>query len=690
MSTVTTLDKLTVLSHASNILAKRWTAAGALVPYASPKNFALRSVEVDGIRSLSRLLTDLAARSRDCVIRGRYQGVAVQLANNPGEPYERGKVLRRKNCFEDQPLHSVLIDVDGYAPLTADPVAEPCAAIEEFIECSLPLAFRGVSYHWQLSSSAGHPKYAGVLKAHVWFWLAKPATSAALRAWARAINLEADKALFDPIQVHYTAGPVFDPGVVDPVPVRQGFVEKCCDEVELDIEDVPAVERPSRQQRHLAALESDPVVRALDEAGMLKGGSTGDALHIVCPFEDEHTTAGSDSSTVYWPPHTGHYAQGHFDCKHEHCIDRTDADFIAKLGVVSDAGDDFDAVDEQGGEARTNSFQLASMRAREPIAPDIVQGVMPDAELGIIYGPSGSGKSFAAIDLGYHLARGEPWRGRKVKQRTVFYVAAEGAGGVRRRTRAYAQHHGLGDDVPFFTREVPINLFEKKGWVRAAEDVSALLQGEQRGVIFVDTLARSIPGAEENSARDIGTVVSNCQNLSRATGCLVVLVAHAGKQEENGVRGSSALRAAADFEIAVKRLTDRLRCLTLTKAKDDVDGAVFAFSLSSVEIGVDTDGDPVSSAVAVPESGAPPAAVKKPRSQVVAQILAACDALAEFESDGMADVERVVDRVLEVNPEAGAGRRANIRRMINDPGQSAFFYVRDGRMAAQTAQNRSD
>ncbi|MBK3817808.1 AAA family ATPase [Paraburkholderia aspalathi] len=338
---------------------------------------------------------------------------------------------------------------------------------------------------------------------------------------------------------------------------------------------------------------------------------------------------------------------------------------------------------------RVNSFQLALKRAEAPIRSDLIKGVIPDAEFGIIYGSSGAGKSFAAIDLGYHLAQGRSWRGRKVKQRDVFYIAAEGAHGVRRRAKAYALHHGVDALTPFYTRERPINMHAKNGWVRAAEDINEL-RADDSGVIFIDTLSRSIPGVEENSAKDMSQVIENCQMLGRATGCMVIVIAHAGKDGEKGVRGSSTLRAAADFELAVTRHLDTpWRCLKLTKSKDDVDGVEFGFTLTSVEVGVDEENDPVFSAVAVPSDDRP-AVVNKPQSKDAARALDAVIELADFAPDGWVDIEQVIDRVLDVHPNASKNARVNIRRWISGASKLDEFDVFDGKVRYSVTQPYSD
>ena len=55
-----------------------------------------------------------------------------------------------------------------------------------------------------------------------------------------------------------------------------------------------------------------------------------------------------------------------------------------------------------------------------------VKHVIPKRGLTVVYGAPGSSKSFFVLDLVAHVARGIQWRGHRVVQSRVAYVAAEG------------------------------------------------------------------------------------------------------------------------------------------------------------------------------------------------------------------------------------------------------------------------
>jgi len=231
----TSADQITLLrTNDGKPYTKRWCADGTIAGYGDGFLFEHREILVSNIDELSKLLSSIENDPQTCALRYKYTG--------PNETLTR----RLGNLFGDQPLHALCIDVDKFAPLSVDPIEDPVAAIREYIETILPAPFHGASFHWQLSSSAGHPTKPG-LRAHLWFWLAEPRTSAALKAWAdaHAKEYQLDATLYRTVQVHYTAAPILDPGVVNPVRVRSGFERGAHDEVTIDIADLPPQEKVS-------------------------------------------------------------------------------------------------------------------------------------------------------------------------------------------------------------------------------------------------------------------------------------------------------------------------------------------------------------------------------------------------------------------------------------------------------------
>lgn len=255
----------------------------------------------------------------------------------------------------------------------------------------------------------------------------------------------------------------------------------------------------------------------------------------------------------------------------------------------------------QGGEAPAAKpprfvVEPAEAFANGPAPRWIVKGVLPQAELVVLYGESGAGKSFVALDLAMSIARGVDWRGQRTRAGRVVYVAAEGGGGFRSRLRAYSQHHGLPlAGLPLGVVHAAPNILLKPD---AADLARAIQASGGADVVVLDTFAQVTPGANENSAEDVGRALAHCKGIHRATGAVVVLVHHSGKDASKGARGWSGLRAAADAELEVLR-TPAGRWVRLSKQKDGQDEGAWGFDLLPVPVGVDEDGDVVQSCAVV-------------------------------------------------------------------------------------------
>jgi hypothetical protein len=132
-------------------------------------------------------------------------------------------------------------------------------------------------------------------------------------------------------------------------------------------------------------------------------------------------------------------------------------------------------------------------------------------------------------------------------------------------------------------------------------------------VVFVDTLNRAAPMADENSSRDMGEILEGTKELQRLTAGLVVLVHHTGKDAARGLRGHSSLFAALDAAVEVTRDGERKEW-KVSKAKDGADGDAHPFRLEVVQLPPESDGEPVSSCVVRRDMGtADVARVKLPQ-----------------------------------------------------------------------------
>jgi hypothetical protein len=284
-------------------------------------------------------------------------------------------------------------------------------------------------------------------------------------------------------------------------------------------------------------------------------------------------------------------------------------------------GSEFEAVDAEGDGSDLDRFEkrvsgrefvlerAGDFRAGCLNSSYLIRKVLPLAELGMVFGPSGSGKTFMVLDMAFALSRGLAcWREsqyRITRAVPVVYVCAEGSGGFKRRIDAYGVHTGVDvqdmNDLPFWV------IADRPDLHRSDADVVGLVRSvgdrARGGLIILDTLAQIAAGADENSS-EMGTIVARCQMLAKATGAMVLLVHHSGKDIEKGSRGWSGLKGPLDVEFGVTG--DRgspAKCMEITKSKDDEDGVKFDFHLEIVTLGVDEHLDSITSCVVVHDLG---------------------------------------------------------------------------------------
>lgn len=208
-------------------------------------------------------------------------------------------------------------------------------------------------------------------------------------------------------------------------------------------------------------------------------------------------------------------------------------------------------------------LSVADLRNLKP--PDfLIDGMLPRSGFSVLYGPSGVGKSFLALDWAFCVAAGLAWYGNAAQAGAVLYIAAEGRAGLGIRAAAWHEARNQPDvDAIRFLPE-PVNFLDLATVEKAKRTVDAM--NPKPVLIVIDTMARSMVGGDENSARDVGLFIHHADQLGNVCDAARLVVHHTGKNGEDE-RGSSALRGAADMMHALKPEGAGIR-LECAKAKD--------------------------------------------------------------------------------------------------------------------------
>lgn len=244
----------------------------------------------------------------------------------------------------------------------------------------------------------------------------------------------------------------------------------------------------------------------------------------------------------------------------------------------------------------------AAEAIRQPSAPHwLVKGVVDADSLACLFGPSGSGKSFVALDMALCIASGVAWHGRKIAHAgPVVYVAGEGLHGLKKRIRAWFLDHPDIDpeSVPFFLTSRPVRFLSADDLEIAVSEINTIVESHGRPkLVVVDTVARCFGDGDENSTADMNAFVDALYELKQAFECCVFCVHHTGLADQSRARGSSAFKAALDWEYSLA-VSDGQKLLACTKAKDCEAPESLAFETEVIDTGwTDEDGEPVTSLV---------------------------------------------------------------------------------------------
>lgn len=240
------------------------------------------------------------------------------------------------------------------------------------------------------------------------------------------------------------------------------------------------------------------------------------------------------------------------------------------------------APDVEDGEDVYPVLRISDILAR-PNPVYLVKEFLPQEGVGILFGPSGSKKSFMAFDLAMSIVHEfKEWHGRRIKPAgdgSVIYIVGEGSSGLKPRIKAWLQARGVTfRDDKLFVIDMAINFKDSKNidrLIRTAKSMSV-----RPSLIVVDTLSQSMAGADENSQADATLFMAACGRLRSAFGGVVIGVHHPPKSASDSMRGSAVFGDNSDFLLHMisERGTMEGK-ITVVKQKDGRENIAYPYRL---------------------------------------------------------------------------------------------------------------
>lgn len=367
--------------------------------------------------------------------------------------------------------------------------------------------------------------------------------------------------------------------------------------------------------------EDDPLWQAIVQQGLATGDQSNHehkAINIVCPYEDEHTDPDYEpttSDTVYMPPYFGGHKVSHIKCLHAHCASRTRQQYMDKLT----GGDDFEVLTADDGDAagvlrhinRYGDENVCFTEQRGIIHDPMIEGMIPRVGVGVLYGPSGTYKSFLALEIAQAYARPDvtAFYGRTITRADeggVLYIGLEGAEGTVKRILGYNQYHYGSQKIlngsaiiPLYTGSHAVDLTSDEGRAELEERMRSIPGGCR--LLILDTFSKCLPNCDENSANDINKVLVWLDGVARRHQAAILLVHHTPKTGAEP-RGSSAIRAGVDFMLSITTSSDketgRRVELKIEKQKDsEIDREGIPIRPRKIVLGTQPNGVPITTLV---------------------------------------------------------------------------------------------
>ena len=172
----------------------------------------------------------------------------------------------------------------------------------------------------------------------------------------------------------------------------------------------------------------------------------------------------------------------------------------------------------------------------------LIEGVIPQKGVLIAYGPTQTYKSFIMLDMAASIAEADkqwgPFPIENQNSGKCIYVAAEGAGGIKKRLAGIKAHRENQLANLLLLSDRPILGLPKGG--DTTELIAEMKALGKISMVVIDTLSQVLGGGDENGS-GMQVVLAAATDISNELSCAVVLVHHTGHQGKDPSGHSSAM-----------------------------------------------------------------------------------------------------------------------------------------------------
>ncbi len=182
----------------------------------------------------------------------------------------------------------------------------------------------------------------------------------------------------------------------------------------------------------------------------------------------------------------------------------------------------------------------------QPPIDYIVDDLITNSSVNVIYGEPGSKKTYTALSLAVCVANGKNWLDFKTRKNPVLIIDEES--GEKRLSRR------LGEAIrgEFCDSTSPIFYISLAGFKLDDPNdpilIHALIEKTGARLVIIDALADIMDG-DENDKKDVQPVFNALRKIAENTDSAILIIHHSNKA--GGYRGSSAIKGSIDLMVQV-------------------------------------------------------------------------------------------------------------------------------------------
>lgn len=196
----------------------------------------------------------------------------------------------------------------------------------------------------------------------------------------------------------------------------------------------------------------------------------------------------------------------------------------------------------------------------------LIKDILQKGSVSMLYGPSGTGKTFNALNIAYCIAHGVHWFGHEVRQGKVWYINTEGGHGLKPRIAAWRKEYRRGktSNIEFITW--PVHLKE-----HSQELLDTIEDAEKRpSLLVIDNYSMCATGTNQNDQMEVTRTLMVLHEIAQTYGCHCLLVHHSNWTGK--VNGSAAFRNHVDTMIDLSKPSKESPILLKCEKQRDAEG----------------------------------------------------------------------------------------------------------------------